>query len=227
MTTPLRAVIFDVDGTLIDSQGHIVASMTHAYTALNVPMPARETILSIVGLSLPQAFARLSPDLSDADRAQLIDGYKAGFAELRKSGDPAGHSPLYPGALAALDKLAQDDDILLGIATGKSRRGLDAVLASHDLSDRFITQQVADHHPSKPHPSMIHAALTETGVDAKNAVMIGDTTFDMSMARAAGVAAIGVSWGYHPTSDLEEAGAHVIVSDFDALNAALNHVWRL
>lgn len=227
MTTPLRAVIFDVDGTLIDSQGHIVASMTYAYDALGVPMPSRDTVLSIVGLSLPQAFARLSPDLSDADRDRLIEGYKNGFAELRRSGNPAGHSPLYPGAIAALDRLAQIDDVLLGIATGKSKRGLDAVLASHDLSDRFITQQVADHHPSKPHPSMIHAALAETGVDVENAVMIGDTTFDMSMARAAGVSAIGVTWGYHPTADLEQAGAHTIISDFDALDGALDHVWRL
>src|SRR5690606_31267228 len=136
----------------------------------------------------------------------------------------ATRSPLFPGARAALDALGARNDILLGIATGKSRRGLAHVLFSHDLEGRFATCQVADDHPSKPHPSMIAAALAATGVAARDAVMLGDTTYDVAMARAAGVAAIGVSWGYHPAAALHEAGAMRILSHFAELPDAIDQI---
>ena len=220
--TELRLVIFDVDGTLVDSQAHIVAAMTEAFTANGLTPPDRARTLSIVGLSLPVAMARLAPDHADRIDA-LVEGYKTAFASLRKS-DGAALSPLFPGARDALDRLAAEDHTLLAIATGKSRRGLRHILDLHDLQGRFQSVQVADDHPSKPHPAMIDACLSETGVAAARAVILGDTTFDAEMARAAGIAALGVGWGYHPAAALDAAGAAEVLHSFDALPAALERV---
>lgn len=223
MTASLRLIIFDVDGTLVDSQGDIAAAMTQAFDGIGVPVPAHGDILGIVGLSLDVAMARLAPDLSDADHARLTTGYKASYTDLRKQAGAAQSSPFYPGARAALETLGALPDTVLGVATGKSKRGLDKLLEGHGLEGLFVTQQVADFHPSKPHPSMIHAALRETGVDAVNAVMIGDTSFDMDMARAAGVTGIGVSWGYHGRAGLD--AARVIIDSFQALPDCLDALW--
>ncbi|KEJ96818.1 phosphoglycolate phosphatase [Pseudosulfitobacter pseudonitzschiae] len=225
MTAPLRLVIFDVDGTLVDSQGHIVASMTMAFNALGVDVPDRAAILGIVGLSLDVAMPVLAPALTPTQHAALVQGYKDSYRTLRLAHGAAEASPLYPGALAALQKLAASDDILLGVATGKSKRGLDALIEAHGLERMFVTRQCADFHPSKPHPSMIHTALSEAGVDAANAVMVGDTSFDMDMAQAAGVAGIGVTWGYHAPEALS-AATH-IVQDFDALHTTITTHWSL
>lgn len=211
----MTLVIFDVDGTLLDSQAHILGAMDIAFAGIGQPRPPREVVLGIVGLSLPQAMARLAPDL---DTDALVAGYKSAFGTLRAETA----SPLYPGARAALERLAARG-IVLGIATGKSRRGLDHVLAAHGLAGHFSTTQVADNHPSKPHPAMVLAALAETGADPARAVMIGDTSFDMDMGRAAGVRTLGVSWGYHPRAAL--AGADAVIDGFDALEAALDHLW--
>ena len=223
MSTPLRLVLFDVDGTLVDSQGSIVHCMTTSFQDASVPAPSREAILSIVGLSLPQAIARLVPDQSDLVQAQLVDGYKRAFHAYRLNLGAAS-SPLYPGARAAIEALHAVPDILLGVATGKSQRGLDALIEAHELEGYFITRQVADHHPSKPHPSMVQTALAETGVEAVNAVMIGDTSYDMDMAAAAGVAGIGVDWGYHDRSALNAAAC--VIETFDQLPEALAHIWN-
>lgn len=224
MTAPRpRLVIFDVDGTLVDSQDHIHAAMTAAFDAEGLLVPPRAEVLSIVGLSLPEAVARLVPDLADNRRDRIVAAYKASFAPLRGEA----RAPLYPGARAALLALQARGDVALGIATGKSRRGLDHLLAAHDLAGLFVTMQVADDHPSKPHPSMVEAALDEAGVAAADAVMVGDTTFDMAMARAAGVEALGVGWGYHPPADLTRAGASQVLGTYDALLPALDRIWRL
>lgn len=220
--TDLRLVVFDVDGTLVDSQAHIVAAMDAAFAATGLTPPDRAVILSIVGLSLPVAMARLAPDHADRTDA-LVAAYKDAFASLRHA-DGAALSPLFPGARATLDALAAEDNTLLAIATGKSRRGLRHILDLHDLHGHFQSVQVADDHPSKPHPSMLEACLAETGVAAHRAVIVGDTTFDMDMARAAGIAALGVSWGYHPPETPTATGAAEILHSFDALPAALGRV---
>ena len=212
-----RLVIFDVDGTLVDSQAHILAAMTQAFGAMDHPMPQREAVLGIVGLSLPIAVARLAPELPASAHAELVEGYKVAFMSLRTET----LSPLYPGAAEVLSLLAQAPGVVLGIATGKSRRGMDHIMAGHGWAVRFATVQVSDDHPSKPHPSMIAACLRDTGISAANAVMVGDTTFDMDMARAAGAQGLGVSWGYHPA---EHLGANVI-DDFAALPETLSKVW--
>lgn len=223
MTSPLRLVLFDVDGTLVDSQGSIVSAMSASFDALSLPAPEREATLSIVGLSLPQAIARLAPEQSSDQQALLVEGYKKAYHAQRLS-QGAASSPLYPGAREVIETLHATPEILLGVATGKSQRGLDALLDAHDLAQFFVTRQVADHHPSKPHPSMIETALSETGIASKNTVMIGDTSFDMEMAAAAGVAAVGVSWGYHEPSALTSAAD--VIDSFDALPDVLNRIWE-
>lgn len=213
-----RLIIFDVDGTLVDSQAHILAAMTQAFRAIDLPPPPRAAVLAIVGLSLPVAVAQLAPLLPTSAHAQLVAGYKAAFTSLRAET----LSPLYPGASETLALLSQTPGVVLGIATGKSRRGMDHIMAAHGWADRFATVQVSDDHPSKPHPSMIHACLQATGISAANTVMVGDTTYDMDMARAAGVQAVGVAWGYHPADQL---GPRVIV-DFAALPQAIAEIWE-
>ncbi len=222
MTAPLRLVVFDVDGTLVDSQDHIHAAMAHAFEAVAQPMPPRAEVLSIVGLSLPEAIARLVPHLPPAIRADIVEAYKQSFGHLR-----AGRlSPLFDGAAELLAALRARPEMILGVATGKSRRGLSHVLSAHGLEGHFVTTQVADDHPSKPHPAMLHAALAETGIAAGDAVMIGDTTYDMEMGRAAGVHTIGVTWGYHRAEALGAAGAGQVVGDFTGLGVALERIWE-
>ncbi|MGY6704083.1 HAD-IA family hydrolase [Roseinatronobacter sp.] len=212
-----RLVIFDVDGTLVDSQGHILGAMELAFAALGHDMPARAQVLSIVGLSLPVAMARLAPELPTSAQTKLVSAYKDAFAALRAQD----LSPLYPGAAEILAQLARQDDLVLGIATGKSRRGLNHLVAAHGWAEQFATMQVADDHPSKPHPAMIHACLRDTGIAPEHAVMVGDTTYDMDMARAAGIHGLGVGWGYHPPKAL---GPYVAQS-FADLPAALARFW--
>ncbi|WP_306153553.1 HAD-IA family hydrolase [Roseovarius sp. MMSF_3281] len=225
MSLPLRLVIFDVDGTLVDSQADILAAMGMAFEQAGHPMPPREAVLGIVGLSLDVAVARLAPELDAAQHERMVAWYKDAYVALRGKRGAAESSPLYPGALEVLQALHDIPEVLLGVATGKSRRGLDKLLEAHDLGRFFVTQQVSDHHPSKPHPSMIMTALSETGVAPRDAVMIGDTSFDMQMARAAGVAGIGVGWGYHDIEALAEA--RQVIDGFDELPRALKTLWEV
>ena len=215
-----RLVVFDVDGTLVDSQRLILAAMDRAFGLIGAEPPTHPETLSIVGLSLPEAIRALRPGLDAATVDALVAGYKSSYNPLR-SGDE-GAAPLYPGAMAALQALAGMPGLLLGVATGKSRRGLNGLLQAHGLAGYFATTQVSDDHPSKPHPSMLQRCLADTG--AKGGVMIGDTAFDMEMGRAAGFATIGVSWGYHGRERLQQADR--VIDSFDQLPAALQAVWE-
>jgi len=225
VTRAARLVIFDVDGTLVDSQADILAAMSMAFASVDVPVPDKGTVLGIVGLSLNVAIPRLAPDLPEAAHDQMVKAYKEAYMTLRSETGAAQSSPLYPGAMDTLRRLQATPGVILGIATGKSRRGLDKLIEGHDLNGFFATQQVADFHPSKPHPSMILEAMAETAVEPTDTVMIGDTSFDMEMARAAGVRAVGVSWGYHRVDQL--ADAHKVVGSYDDLEAALADLWSV
>lgn len=221
-----RLVIFDLDGTLIDSQHAILAAMAHAFDARGHALPPEPEVLAVVGLSLHEAMVALAPHLPEAEILALAGHYRERFVAQRAGGGMMADSPLYPGARAALERLAQRESLLMGVATGKARPGLEHALASHDLGRFFATTQTADAHPSKPHPSMLRAALAETGCEADLGVMIGDTEFDVSMGRAAGFATIGVAWGYHPRARLQAAGADLVIDGFDALDAALDQLWE-
>lgn len=203
-------IIFDVDGTLVDSQDMIVAAHGAAFATLGLAVPPRERLLGLVGLSLPETFTALVG--AEGPVEALAAAYRAGFQRLRA--DPARAEPLFPGADAALRRLAAGEGTRLGIATGKSRRGVAAILARHGWEGLFATIQTADDAPSKPHPAMIRQALAQTGTPPDAAVMVGDSTFDMAMARQAGVRALGVAWGYHPPEALVEAGAEAVAEGF-------------
>ncbi|MGN6496224.1 MAG: HAD-IA family hydrolase [Tsuneonella sp.] len=205
-----RLAVFDCDGTLVDGQAAVCEAMDIAFAEAGLAPPDRNAVRRIVGLSLPQAVRALAPEAPGERQAAAVEAYKAAFRASRMEGRL--HEPLYDGMLAVIERLTAAG-WTLGVATGKSDRGLQACLASHGVLERFVTLQTADRHPSKPHPAMLEAALFEAGSSAQESVMIGDTSFDMAMARAAGVRAIGVAWGYHAPSELMEAGAEAIAEN--------------
>lgn len=216
----MKLIIFDCDGTLVDSQHIIVAAMNMAFTRHGLPKMQAGEVLSIVGLSLPLAIERLLPDAPAEQIIAVSDAYREAFGHLRRN--PAHHEPLYPGILELIKDLSARDEVVLGIATGKSVRGVRALLERMSLDGHFLTVQTADTHPSKPHPSMIEAAIAEAGAEPAETIMIGDTTFDIEMARRASVRSIGVAWGYHPALDLDRAGASFVVSNAEQLQSGLS-----
>ncbi len=202
-----RLAVFDCDGTLIDSQSNICVAMEDAFARSGIAAPTRAQIRRIVGLSLVEAVAVLLPETDPELHAHVAADYKQAFHTLRTNG--LVDEPLFDGIADVLTTLV-DDGWLLGVATGKSDRGLALALDHHGLTGHFVTLQTADRHPSKPHPSMVATAMAEAGAEPATTVVIGDTSFDIAMALNAGSRAVGVAWGYHETADLVRAGAHAI-----------------
>nr|WP_321456671.1 HAD-IA family hydrolase [uncultured Cohaesibacter sp.] len=215
----LKLFIFDCDGTLVDSQHTIVEGMDHAFGAHSLTLPTAEATRSIIGLSLPEAVFKLAPELSADTNAAVVESYKDYVIAKRASGDAI--ELLYDGAKEAIEALAKEPDVLLGIATGKAYLGVLHLFECYDWHDLFVTVQTADRAPSKPHPGMILQAMEQTGVSPEHTYMIGDTSYDMEMAKNAKVNTIGVSWGYHTRDVLRESGAEHIVDDYPALHALL------
>ena len=215
----MRLAVFDCDGTLVDGQAAICESMETAFLAAGLEKPDRQDVRRIVGLSLPAALTRLAPYADEETRADIVAEYKAAFFDARSSGRSS--EPLYDG-MESLLRALHAEGWRLAVATGKSDRGLHACLTTHGIADLFTSLQTADRHPSKPHPAMLEAALFECGAAPVEAVMIGDTSFDMTMAKHAGVRAIGVTWGYHETEELREAGADGIAETMQELHEVLN-----
>lgn len=203
-----RLAIFDCDGTLIDSQHNICLAMDACFVSAGLEPPPPERTRAVVGLSLVEAMRAMLPDAEPDRHARLAEDYKRAFQDMRRRG--LAEEPLYEG-IAELIETIDEAGWLLGIATGKSDRGLALCLDQHGIAHRFVTLQTADRHPSKPHPSMIEQAMAEAGASPETSLMIGDTSYDMAMARAAGVTAIGVTWGYHGADALRAAGAQHLV----------------
>jgi phosphoglycolate phosphatase len=222
MQSDLSAIslaVFDIDGTLVDSQHGIVHAMGEAFDAANLPAPNHAEVRRVVGLKLENAVARLLPE-PDWDLAHRVaDFYRDSFVALRGRADY--HEPLYPGALEALAAL-QRGGLNLGVATGKNRRGLMITLEKHRLTGVFSTLKTADDGPGKPDPAMLLAAMGELGALPQETVMIGDTTYDMDMATSAETHAFGVSWGYHDPEELRGSGASTILETFGDLAHALD-----
>jgi phosphoglycolate phosphatase len=216
----MKLIIFDCDGTLIDSQHAICAAMEYAFLSQDLPAPSRADILGVVGLSLPQTFQVLAGGHPPHVQTALADAYRFDFPGKRAL--PAMHDPLYPGIGEVVTTLAGREEVVLGIATGKSRKGVARLLDREGWHGHFVTIQTADDNPSKPHPEMILRAMAETGAEPDATLMIGDTSYDIEMARAAGVHAVGVTWGYHAPERLTGAGAHVLTPSPDLLLDAVD-----
>jgi phosphoglycolate phosphatase len=215
----VKLAVFDCDGTLVDGQAAVCDAMETAFAEAGLPRPSRNDIRRIVGLSLPQAVRALAPDADPARQADAVAAYKTAFRATREQGRL--EEPLFEGLRELLADL-RENGWELAVATGKSDRGLAACLSGHRIDSLFGSLQTADRHPSKPNPAMLEAALAEHGASADEAVMIGDTSFDMAMARAAGVRAIGVAWGYHSPAELREAGAEAVAASVDELKELLD-----
>lgn len=214
MAAELTLVLFDCDGTLVDSQHSIAAAMAVAFAECGRAAPDPAAVRRVIGLSLAESVQRLDPALPLAMTADVVAAYRRAFAGLY--GDNAARDPLYPGTLQTIEAL-DSTGCLLGIATGKSRSGVSTLLDGHGLLNRFVTVQTPDTNPGKPNPGMIESALAETGAERDRTVFIGDSVYDMQMAVNAGVAGVGVDWGYHGADELRDAGAVAVLSNFEAL----------
>ncbi len=212
-------LVFDCDGTLADSQHVITEAMQFAFLGAGLSAPERSRILRTVGLSLREAIAALIPDHGPALRDELARLFRERCTELRQVANAP--EPMFQGAASLLKALAEREGLFLGLATGKSRRGVMRIIEQNGLEGIFSTIQTADNAPSKPHPAMLFQAMTETGAEPETTVMIGDTSHDMLMAASANVHGIGVAWGYHTTAELRRAGAKQVVHSFSELARAL------
>jgi phosphoglycolate phosphatase len=217
-----RLIVFDCDGTLVDSQQLIVEAARQTVLSHGLEPLEATAVRAVIGLSLELALAQLVPGADERVLISLVATYRANWRLLRTQGLL---EPLFPRTREVLGTLDRNGH-LLGVATGKSRAGLLEVLDHHGLTALFVSFQTADRHPSKPHPGMLQEAMRETGSAPGETLMVGDTSFDMEMARAAGARAIGVAWGYHPPAQLEAAGAELILENFDQLLDCVRGVLR-
>lgn len=204
-----KLAIFDCDGTLVDSGATIYRALSATFAQNGLDLPSVDVSRKVIGLSLAEAMAALLPDVPAEQHLALSEDYKRQFWKLRAAGEV--EEPLFDGVLELLDAL-ETDGWLLAVATGKSDRGLRHCLEQHNIHARFVSLQTADRHPSKPHPSMVEEAIADVSAAPQTSIVIGDTSFDMAMAVAAGAVGIGAGWGYHEPDELIEAGA-VAVAD--------------
>jgi phosphoglycolate phosphatase len=218
----LPLIVFDMDGTLIDTHGLIAEHMATAFLGNGLPEPTPAEVRQIIGLSLPIAIGRLANSSDGPFIDRLVESYRTAYRESLEHN--ADREPLFPGARAALDRLRNNPATLLGIATGKGLAGVHRILGNHGLAGHFVTLQTPDHNPSKPDPSMLLRAMAETGSSPNETIMIGDTVFDIELAVNAGCRSVGVTWGYHDPADLIRAGAGAMIDSYDELDAALNRV---
>lgn len=215
----LKFAIFDLDGTLIDSRDIIHRAMVDSFERHSLAPPTFDDVRQVVGLGLHEACRRLAPELAPEKLAPLVETYRTAFVRLRAAGK--GFEPLYDGAVQLVEQLSNDDWIL-GIATGKARRGIDAFYDQHGLQHHFTTSWCADDGPGKPHPFMVEEAMKAVGAEPGQSLIIGDAIFDMQMGRSAGIRTLGVSWGFGRADELEAAGADEIHHEFDTLSNSLS-----
>ncbi len=216
-----RLLAFDFDGTLADSSANIYYAAQGAFRALGLDYPGDAAVGATVGLDLMGCARRWLPEGSEQDHLALADAYRHSFVSMRQQDDF--HEPLFQGVRETLSALSHDA-VFMGICTGKNRRGLDHMLGYHGIDHHFHTLQTPDTNASKPAPDMVFSALNETGCEAPDCVVIGDTTFDMAMAKAAGAVAIGVSYGHHLEEQLLQAGADLMIHTMTELPDALSRL---
>lgn len=214
----MRLIIFDMDGTLVDTVGLIVETISDAFTAVGEAPPPEQAIRGISGITAREAMGILAPHADAARVDELAASYRTHY-HARAGLD---REPLFRGALDAIERLRTREGTILAVATGKGYRGAMTLLGAHGLVDHFNSVQTPDHNRGKPDPQMIETAMSKAGATRAQTVMIGDTTHDMKMAKSAGVGAIGVAWGYHSREELRRAGADVVLETFEELDAAID-----
>lgn len=213
-------VVFDCDGTLVDSQHAIIASTEYALTRAELPVPERQKILNAVGLPLDVALQRHAPDADAKLLEQILEDYRTESVRLAQQ-DTRGQI-MFPGMRDLIVSLGGHDNVRLGMITMKSRRGVERVVDAYEIRPYFHALKSADDGPGKPAPDLLLDVMRELDIQPSHTMMIGDTSFDMMMARAAGTYAIGVSWGYQTVDELEESGAHEIVASPDELAQSIH-----
>lgn len=207
----MKLVLFDCDGTLVDSVGLIHEVMARTFVHFGYDRPDVSLTKSIIGLTLDIAIARMQgkPHV-DGEAVAMTAHYKAIFGDTRS--EAGFQEPLFDGITAMIETLGKSENLLMGAVTGKSRRGLDLIMDTHGFRQHFIVSRTADDCPSKPHPAMVTECCSQTGIVSADTIVIGDAIYDMQMAKAAGAKAIGVAWGYASVDDLWKAGADAIVN---------------
>jgi phosphoglycolate phosphatase len=212
--TRLRLAAFDLDGTLLDSANSIVAGVMACWEACGYPLPEPDQVRRIIGLPWEESVQMLLPGAGDAEFAQ-IRAYHESVARGERPKPPRDQT-LFPGVLEMLDAV-EEAGYLLAIITSRSGHRLAELLEAESIANRFVSLKTTDNGPGKPSPYLMLQTLEETGVDKQDAVMIGDTTFDILMACNAGTASIGVSWGVHEPDELRDAGAHQVAESVEEL----------
>jgi phosphoglycolate phosphatase len=214
-----KLVVWDVDGTLVDSRRTIFESMQSAFAAAGLPRPLYGAVRQVVGLGLVEGIGVLLPGADPEVVEQAADAYREAFgARVRQTGYI---EPLYDGAAETLDRL-REAGWKIAMATGKSRRGVETIIRMHDWADLFDSTHCSDDGPGKPHPAMVLEAMKALGVGPQRTIVVGDTAHDMRMAKAAGAYAQGVSWGFHTADEVQEGGADHVARDFSDLNRQLD-----
>ena len=216
---PFRLILFDFDGTLVDSQHVISKTMASAFRYEGLAAPSAFAVKRVVGLRLEEAISILADEEVDKPLIKrLSTNYRNAFLSQDSGNDYS--EPLFEGVIETLAELDRAD-VCLGIATGKGRRALASSLERHGLQHHFVILKTADDGPGKPDPSILFDAIAEMGVSKDETILVGDTVFDIHMAVNAGIRAIGAGWGYHESAALSKAGADLVLDRITELPRAL------
>ncbi|MEE2955199.1 MAG: HAD-IA family hydrolase [Pseudomonadota bacterium] len=216
-----RLVAFDLDGTLLDSTEAIVMSVKECWKACGFVVPKTDRIRRIIGLPWEESICELIPGAGEKEFTQIRQFYQK-FAKGEGNTNSQKQS-LFPGVLEVLNSL-KSAGFLMAIITSRNSNRLEKILENHGINNQFVTFKTTDHGPGKPDPFLMLQTLEETGVKKENAVMVGDTTFDILMAVSAGTTGIGVSWGVHKIDELLEAGAERVVEEIGVLPEVIEYL---
>lgn len=217
-----QCVVFDWDGTLMDSIQKIVECLQAAAQDVGLPVPSRNAAKNIIGLGLHESMLAVFGDITEAKIAELVDRYKFHFLDKNQT-----KQPLYPAVRSGLTAL-DETGAALCVATGKARRGLDRVMKQENLESFFMYTRCADESRSKPHPQMLLDILEYTALNPEKVLMVGDTSYDMEMAVGASIDAIGIAHGAHSQLELSSSGANHVFDNFkDLLNWLLPRVEKV
>ncbi|KQT48670.1 HAD family hydrolase [Aureimonas sp. Leaf454] len=216
----MNLILFDCDGTIADSFGLICETMRRTFVANGFEPPADAAVHAIIGLSLDRAIHRLRPSVPPSELPVLVEAYRTAFRAVRD--EASFREALFPGIQELLSRLRVAEGVRLGMVTGKTRRGVDAIVASHDLGGFFSAVRTADDCPSKPDPAMVLECCAALSIAPERTLVVGDAIFDMAMARAAGACALGVTWGAGTAPELRRAGAEAVADSVDDLGLRID-----